>query len=109
MKKLSKLKLKDFVIMNDSEMKSIVGGDGSLDLPYELGDVTVYGSGPNYCKDEFTFNLPVRCDDAMAHRGAKCRTADCKRTGQCKIVPMSFQSICDLTAVGGMNYPIGRY
>ncbi len=34
MKKLSKLKLKEFAVMNDSEMKSVVGGYD----PYETGD-----------------------------------------------------------------------
>ncbi len=33
MKKLSKLKLKEFAVMNDSEMKSVVGGYDGGELP----------------------------------------------------------------------------
>ncbi len=83
MKKLSKLKLKEFAVMNDSEMKSVVGGYGE---PYDAGElppVDVYGQGPNYCKESWHFYLPSRCTEADAHNKSQCRTSDCRDIGRC--------------------------
>ena len=74
-------------------MKNIVGG-------YTLPTVTVYGVGPDNCTTyRIDYNLPVYCDINMARAGSKCRTADCKRKGQCKAIPFYLdQAVCDLSA-----------
>jgi len=62
MKKLSKLKLKDFQEINDSEMKSIVGGfsgSGTYDDPYLLPELTVYGCYCAACADFDKRNNPL--------------------------------------------------
>ncbi|GEM_PF-3368011 len=90
MKKLSKLKLHNAILLNDNEMKNIVGG-------YDLDPVYIYGTGPDYCSEHpGRFGVPVQCDETMARHGSRCRSSDCRQIGQCWIVPISMVPKCKL-------------
>jgi len=82
MKKLSKLKLKEFHEMSDFEMKNVVGG-------YDLPEVTIYG-----CYDSWLHSLPTKCTVEDAYAKRRCRTEDCKHEGGCIFAPFAYTPIC---------------